>query len=163
MTRMPVAGALAQVLDLPVRFEAYDGSVAGPADADITLQVRSSKALAHLVSAPGELGLARAYVSGELDFDGADHYTLLRAMSRQKIGDLTWAQRLAVLRSIGPEVLQWVADVLPLTYLIDLMNGVYLRGDSFLDHPKEIAIVTAWGLVGVAIAWRRFGWEPRER
>lgn len=62
-----------------------------------------------------------------------------------------------------PEVLQWVADVLPLTYFIDLMNDVYLRGESFFDHPKEIAIVAAWGLVGVAIAWRRFGWEPRER
>jgi len=62
-----------------------------------------------------------------------------------------------------PEVLQWLADVLPLTYLIDLMNDIYLRGDSFVDHPKEIAIVAAWGLVGVAIAWRRFGWEPRER
>jgi ABC-2 type transport system permease protein len=62
-----------------------------------------------------------------------------------------------------PEVLQRIADVLPLTYLIDLMTGVYLRGDSFFGHPKEIAIVAAWGLVGVAIAWRRFGWEPRER
>ena len=62
-----------------------------------------------------------------------------------------------------PEVLQWVADVLPLTYLIELMKQVYLRGDSIFGHPKEIAIVAAWGLVGVAIAWRRFGWEPRER
>jgi len=62
-----------------------------------------------------------------------------------------------------PQVLQWIADVLPLTYLIDLMNDVYLRGESFSGHPKEIAIITAWGLVGLAIAWRRFGWEPRER
>ncbi len=62
-----------------------------------------------------------------------------------------------------PEVLQWIADVLPLTYLIDLMQQVYLRGESFHGHPKEIAIVAAWGAFGVAIAWRRFGWEPRER
>ena len=62
-----------------------------------------------------------------------------------------------------PEVLQWIADVLPLTYLIDLMNDVYLRGGSFFGHPKEIAILLAWGLAGVVVAWRRFGWEPRER
>ena len=62
-----------------------------------------------------------------------------------------------------PEVLQWIADVLPLTYLIDLLKQVYLGGDSFFGHPKEIAIVAAWGLVGLAIASRRFGWEPRER
>jgi ABC-2 type transport system permease protein len=62
-----------------------------------------------------------------------------------------------------PEVLQWIADVLPLTYLIDLMDDVYLRGGSFTGHPKEIAIMAAWGLAGVLVAWRRFGWEPRER
>ena len=62
-----------------------------------------------------------------------------------------------------PEVLQWIADVLPLTYLIDLMDDIYLRGGSFTDHPKEIAVMAAWGLAGVLVAWRRFGWEPRER
>jgi ABC-2 type transport system permease protein len=62
-----------------------------------------------------------------------------------------------------PEVLQWVADALPLTYLIDLMKDVYLRGGSFFGHPKEIAIMVAWGIGGVLVAWRRFGWEPRER
>ena len=62
-----------------------------------------------------------------------------------------------------PEALRWVADVLPLTYLINLMKAVYLRGDSFFGHQKDIAIVVAWGLVGVLIAWRRFGWEPREQ
>ena len=62
-----------------------------------------------------------------------------------------------------PQVLQWIADALPLTYLIDLMKDVYLRGDSFLGHPKDVAILVAWGVVGLAIASRRFGWEPRER
>ena len=47
-----------------------------------------------------------------------------------------------------PEVLQWIADVLPLTYLIDLMKQVYLLDESFLGHPKEIAIVAVWGVVG---------------
>jgi ABC-2 type transport system permease protein len=62
-----------------------------------------------------------------------------------------------------PEVLRWLADLLPLTYLIRLLKDVYLRGGSFFGHPKEIAILLAWGLLGVIIAWRRFGWEPREQ
>ncbi len=62
-----------------------------------------------------------------------------------------------------PEVLRWVADVLPLTYLVDLMKGVYLKGEPFLDHPRELAVLAAWGIAGALIAWRRFGWEPRER
>jgi ABC-2 type transport system permease protein len=62
-----------------------------------------------------------------------------------------------------PEALRWIADVLPLTYLIDLMKDVYLRGDSFFSHPKDIAIMAAWGIFGALVARRRFGWEPREQ
>ena len=43
------------------------------------------------------------------------------------------------------------------------MKDVYLRDGSFFGHPKEIAIMLAWGLAGVLVAWRRFGWEPREQ
>ena len=45
-----------------------------------------------------------------------------------------------------PAVLQAIADVLPLTYFIDIVDGVYLDGDSFFADPKALAIVLAWGL-----------------
>jgi cyclopropane-fatty-acyl-phospholipid synthase len=38
-----------------------------------TFTVRSPKAVAHIVRAPGELGLGRAYVAGELEVDDLDH------------------------------------------------------------------------------------------
>ena len=41
---------------MPVRFEAYDGSAAGPADADITLRLLDQRGLAYLLTAPGDLG-----------------------------------------------------------------------------------------------------------
>ena len=62
-----------------------------------------------------------------------------------------------------PDVLQAVADVLPLTYLIDLVQAAYLHGDSLAQDTRAVAIVVAWGLAGLAVAARRFGWEPRER
>ena len=62
-----------------------------------------------------------------------------------------------------PAVLQAIADVLPLTYFIDIVDGVYLDGDSLFADPKALAITLAWGAVGVLIALRRFGWMPRER
>ena len=108
MTRLPVAEALAAVLPRQTRVEAYDGSAAGPADAPVVVRVQSPKALSHLVSAPGELGMARAYISGELEIDAPDHYTLLRAMLRTKMGDLTWSERMQVLRSIGRDAVHWV-------------------------------------------------------
>jgi ABC-2 type transport system permease protein len=62
-----------------------------------------------------------------------------------------------------PTVLRWIADVLPLTYLIRLMRDVYLGGASFTGHPKDIAVLAAWGIAGVLVAWKRFGWQPREQ
>ena len=62
-----------------------------------------------------------------------------------------------------PAFLQAIADVLPLTYFIDVVNGVYLEGDSLYADPKALLAVLAWGAAGVLVALRRFGWMPRER
>lgn len=62
-----------------------------------------------------------------------------------------------------PAALQTIADVLPLTYFLDIVYGVYLGGDSLFADPKALAIVVAWGLAGLVVALRRFGWTPRER
>jgi ABC-2 type transport system permease protein len=62
-----------------------------------------------------------------------------------------------------PAFLQAIADVLPLTYFLDVVNGVYLDGDSLFADPKALAITLAWGAAGVLVALRRFGWMPRER
>ncbi|MFJ4880746.1 class I SAM-dependent methyltransferase [Streptomyces sp. NPDC088745] len=62
---------------LPVRLHAWDGSTAGPADAP-RVTLRSSAALRRLLWQPGELGLAEAYVSGDLDVAG----DLAQALSR---------------------------------------------------------------------------------
>jgi ABC-2 type transport system permease protein len=62
-----------------------------------------------------------------------------------------------------PDVLRAVADVLPLTYLIDLVEDAYLHGDWLAEDPGAVAAVVAWGIAGLVVALRRFGWEPRER
>ncbi|MER7898175.1 class I SAM-dependent methyltransferase [Streptomyces sp. NPDC096046] len=64
---------------LPVRIRAWDGSLAGPPGAP-TLVARNRRALRRLLFKPGELGLARAWVAGDLDIDG-DLYTTLDLMA----------------------------------------------------------------------------------
>ncbi|MEU2228019.1 class I SAM-dependent methyltransferase [Streptomyces sp. NPDC018347] len=64
---------------LPVRLKAWDGSEAGPPDAP-ALVLRNRRALRRMLFKPGELGLARAWVSGDLDVEG-DLYTALDAMA----------------------------------------------------------------------------------
>jgi len=56
-------------LDLPVRLRAWDGSEAGPAGTTVVV-IRSAQALRRILWRPGELGLARAYISGDLDVEG---------------------------------------------------------------------------------------------
>jgi cyclopropane-fatty-acyl-phospholipid synthase len=55
--------------ELPVRLRAWDGSEAGPQSGPV-LVLRSPQALRRQLWQPGELGLARAYVTGELDVEG---------------------------------------------------------------------------------------------
>jgi cyclopropane-fatty-acyl-phospholipid synthase len=56
-------------LDLPVRLRAWDGSEAGPPGTPVVV-IRSAQALRRILWRPGELGLARAYISGDLDVEG---------------------------------------------------------------------------------------------
>src|SRR5262245_8251059 len=69
---MRVSSLVATIVgdDPPVRLDAWDGSSLGPDDAPAVITLRSPDALRRMVQAPGELGIARAYVAGDLDVDG---------------------------------------------------------------------------------------------
>jgi cyclopropane-fatty-acyl-phospholipid synthase len=75
MPRPPIADTIAATVrqfvgdDLPVRIRAWDGSEAGPDGATVAV-VRNRRALRRLLWRPDELGLARAYVTGDLDVEG---------------------------------------------------------------------------------------------
>jgi len=77
-----LAKALGVVLGtdrIPLRLRAWDGSEAGPADAPI-LEFRSRRALRRMLWSPGQLGLSRAYVAGEIDAPG-DVFAAFGALS----------------------------------------------------------------------------------
>lgn len=77
--------------ELPVRLRGWDGSTAGPDAGDLpTLVVNDPRALTRLLWSPGELGLAQAYVTGEIDAEGGDGadalhdgFTRLTALARR--------------------------------------------------------------------------------
>ena len=112
--------SLAQILelfmaggDLPLKFTAYDGSSAGPDDASLGLDLRTPRGTTYLATAPGDLGLARAYVSGDLDMQGVhpgDPYELLRALTDKLDFKRPPARVIAsIIRSIGIEHLKPIA------------------------------------------------------
>ena len=102
---------LAEILEiftdgqLPVRFTAYDGSSAGPPDAPFGLNLKTPRGTTYLATARGDLGLARAYIAGDLDIAGVhpgDPYELLKALPDDLVFTLPSARVLAdVIRSIG--------------------------------------------------------------
>ena len=90
---------------MPVRFSAYDGSSAGPPDASIELELTTQRGLAYLLTAPGDLGMARAYVSGDLQIHGVhpgNPYEALQLLqSRLRFRKPTTAEALTLLRGLG--------------------------------------------------------------
>ncbi|MBV8980105.1 MAG: class I SAM-dependent methyltransferase [Acidimicrobiia bacterium] len=99
---MSVASMVEEILgtDLPVAFEAYDGSRCGPADAPATIVLRSPVALQRILTAPGELGFGRAYVAGDLDVEG-DIWAALSLRDRMPSVSLAPRQWLTMLRLVG--------------------------------------------------------------
>jgi cyclopropane-fatty-acyl-phospholipid synthase len=95
----------------PLRIEAFDGSAVGPEGAPITARITNERGLRYLVTAPGDLGMARAYVMGDLQIDGVhpgNPYDALRLLGswrfrRPAAGELAQIVReLGVRRMIPP-------------------------------------------------------------
>ena len=61
-----------------------------------------------------------------------------------------------------PAFLRAIADVLPLTYYIELVRNILLHGQQIWTQGQAVAVVAAWGLAGALVAARRFRWEPRD-
>ena len=99
--------------DLPLKFSAYDGSTAGPDDAELGLDLLNPRGTTYLATAPGDLGLARAYVSGDLDMHGVhpgDPYELLKVLDQSLDFKRPPARVLVdIVRSIGIERLKPIA------------------------------------------------------
>ncbi|WP_346767547.1 class I SAM-dependent methyltransferase [Knoellia koreensis] len=107
--------SMAQILEavtpdnVPFRFSAYDGSSTGPEDATFGINLRTPRGASYIATAPGDLGMARAYIAGDLDLEGVhpgDPYPLLTAM-----GDMHFAMPpartvAAIARSLGIDLLK---------------------------------------------------------
>jgi ABC-2 type transport system permease protein len=62
-----------------------------------------------------------------------------------------------------PHVLRVIGEILPLKYLVDLSNAVYLHGQGIWSQPRALAILGGWGVAGVVATALKFQWEPRGR
>jgi cyclopropane-fatty-acyl-phospholipid synthase len=98
-----------------VRVTGYDGSAVGPADAKYGLRIRNPRALAYLASAPGSLGLARAYVTGAAEVDGR-MYEVLRELADVTLHSIPKEQRVKLARELLSYRLRFRAPIPPVEY-----------------------------------------------
>ena len=61
-------------------------------------------------------------------------------------------------REIMPENMRQVSDLLPLTYVVKLLQGLWYGG-SWGDHLLEAGILAGMLVVGVVVSARMFRWE----
>lgn len=110
---------LAEVLEmmaggrLPLRITAYDGSSAGPPDAPFGLDLKTPRGTTYLATGRGDLGLARAYIAGDIEISGVhpgDPYELLKALADSLVFERPPARTMVdIIRSIGARHLRPIA------------------------------------------------------
>jgi ABC-2 type transport system permease protein len=168
-------GVLKRLRATPLAPEAYIAAVLLSTLATFALQSAGLVALGTLAfdaSTPANwLGFAGAIVLGVVCFAGMGVGATALIRSAEGVSAVVNVVVLPMAFLSGsfgptrdyPAFLEAVADVLPLTYFLDIVYGVYLEGESLFADPTALAVVAAWGVVGLAVALRRFSWMPRER
>jgi cyclopropane-fatty-acyl-phospholipid synthase len=134
--------------DVPIRFTAYDGSVAGDPHADIHFRLLNERGLRYIATAPGSLGLARAYVQGDLAIEGVDEanpYPLLKlledgvSVQRPAVRELPELARLLGWKAIRPPELppqetppQWLR-------MVDGLRHTRSRDARAISHHYDVS------------------------
>ncbi|MGZ4269137.1 MAG: ABC transporter permease [Solirubrobacteraceae bacterium] len=61
----------------------------------------------------------------------------------------------------APQFLRDIAQVLPLTHIIEGLRAGFVTGVPLSEHLGDLAVVAVWGVIGVFFAVRGFTWEQR--
>lgn len=113
-TKLTIAEMFELLVDgaVPIRLTAYDGSTTGPEDSEFSLDFRSARGINYVATAPGDLGMARAYISGDMEAEGihpGDPYEILKAMESLNFRRPSALALLTIARSLGWERLRPIA------------------------------------------------------
>jgi cyclopropane-fatty-acyl-phospholipid synthase len=124
--------------DAPIDFRAYDGSRAGMRDAPVRFEVRSPLALSYLASAPGELGLVRAYVSGHVDIVG-DMYTALASMAVTTLEGMPGKVKAELALRLGWSRLWWPVRRPPVESRLRGRRHSKSRDQQAISHHYDVS------------------------
>ena len=61
----------------------------------------------------------------------------------------------------APKLVRDIAEVLPLKYVVDGLSGAMVTGKGVSDNLTALAVIAAWGALGIVLAVRGFSWEAQ--
>ena len=61
----------------------------------------------------------------------------------------------------APGLLHDLAQLLPLTHLVDGLSGAIVHGEGLGTNGTALTVLAAWTVLGVALAVRGFSWEAK--
>jgi ABC-2 type transport system permease protein len=105
------------------------------------------------VSTLAALGVAYSHVIP--NFDAAPAYTNIVFLPVIFISGVFYDVDTA------PQFLRDIAQVLPLTHIIDGLSAALVTGAPLSDHLGDLAVVAAWGVLGTFFAVRGFSWQSK--
>jgi cyclopropane-fatty-acyl-phospholipid synthase len=150
---MSVAQAVLVIIGNPdgVRLRAFDGSKAGPDSAPVVVDIRTPRALNYLATAAGSLGLARAYVMGDLEVEG-DLYTAMSRLTDLDF-DASWSGRFRALRDLGGVKLLRRPPVPPQEIKLKGRRHSKERDQAAISHHYDVSNKFYSWLLGPSMAY----------
>jgi len=141
-SKVSIAHNVAALFDesINVKFVGYDLSAAGNTASSNVFNIKSPQALQYILGAPGDLGLARAYITGALDITGDFHATLLELYRHIK-EPVPKLATLALLKSVGPQILtrpSLPVEEAPPRYKRGILHSL-ARDKSAIQHHYDVS------------------------
>jgi ABC-2 type transport system permease protein len=167
-------GLLKRVRGTPLGPGTYLGAVIGSEVIVIALQVVAQLLVGRLLfdadwpRAPGSFALAVALGAAALAALGIAVTALVR--SAEGSSAVVNAIYLPMAFISGaffstqemPGFLEAISEILPLTYLLDVIRSTFVAGEGLGSSTGDIAGIAVWGILGLVVAVRMFRWAPRE-
>jgi ABC-2 type transport system permease protein len=175
LTGLRELGILKRVRGTPLPTSAYLAGIAGNAVTNTVLQILIITGTGHLlfgldwpqnwialwlfvvvgVVCFASLGVALSHAIPNLD--AAPAYVNAAFLPMIFISGVFYDE------DVAPPVIGDIAQVLPLKYLIDGLQGAMVAGEGVGDHLVALAVLGVWTAIGLTLAIRGFSWESRSR
>lgn len=160
---MKIAEALALILgpNTRVAVRAYDNSEAGPPDPAATMVLRTPLALQYLATAPSDLGLARAYVTGAIDVEG-DLHAVVTELAQVDVKGLSPTDAIAIARTVGLKNLRRPPIPPQEVRMTGLRRHTKRRDAAAISHHYDVSNEFYAQLLGPSMAYTCAVFPTRE-